>query len=477
MAANVLGAAGLVAAIMSQTETTRFSWTDVASLWNLLAAPNWPLVLACGYFVMTVVWAWDSQRAIVDPLEAIIENLIALEKGEPLDGAALDARTDVFGRVFTQFKYVVEFRKVLWKAQAEMRNLRTQMDGEREALEVARLESEEQARLTVGAFADGIARLAQGAFAYRLSMKFADPAHERSRQVFNMSAQRLEHVFMTTTAKIEAIRDLVETVHAGTRRAGDSRAQGGDILREIERVLAELSPAASRNIEIAIQARNAVGDMSTSATKARDMIRQYKDAVAEVAETAHEIERIVAVVDGISLQTNLLALNAGVEASRAGDAGRGFAVIASEIRALAQRSAEAAKQIKHLTTTSKTQTEAGVTLVDRASEAVSKLTGGSDRARLAVGEVTTNIESQSSQFDKLCRAVAQACGLLRKDQAQDAQVLKQAGGLLAQAVALATQVRGYVKPADAALGRPAERPVPASAAPAKKPVRNEKIAA
>ena len=73
--------------------------------------------------------------------------------------------------------------------------------------------------------------------------------------------------------------------------------------------------------------------------------------------------------------------------------------------------------------------------------------------------------------------MAQACGLLRKDQAQDAQVLKQAGGLLAQAVALATQVRGYVKPADAALGRPAERPVPASAAPAKKPVRNEKIAA
>jgi methyl-accepting chemotaxis protein len=465
MAAHILGATALVAATLSQTSPTAFSWTDFGSLWRLIAAPNWPLVLACGYFILTVIGAWDSQRALVEPFEAIIENLVALEKGEALGGDEIAARDDEFGRIFTQFKYVVEFRKVLWKVQAEMRHLRAQIDGEHEALDEARKAGDEQARFAVGAFADGIARLAQGAFGYRLNMQFADPAHERSRQVFNMSAQRLEQIFMVLTAKIEAIRDLIETVHAGARRGGEMRGQGLEILQEIERLLAELSPAANRSLDHAVQAREAVGDMSDQASKARDMIRQSKQAVAEVAGTAQEIERIVAVVDGISLQTNLLALNAGVEASRAGEAGRGFAVIAIEIRALAQRSAEAAKQIKHLTSTSKSQTEAGVSLVDRASEAVSQLTGGMDRAHQAVGEVAAHAQAQSSQFDKLCRGVVQACGLLRKDQSQDAQMLRQAGGLLAEAVALAARLRGYVKPADAPLGRPAERGAPAAGSP------------
>ena len=470
MAANVLGAATMVAAMMSQTTTPGLSWTDTGSLSKLFGAPNWPLVLAVAYFLMIVVWARNSQRQVIDPFMAVIENLAALEKGDALDDRVLGGRPDEFGRVFAQFKYVVEFRKVLWKAQAEMRSLRAQVDSEREALDAARLEGDDKASRAIAALADGLVKISQGAFAYRVNVTFDDPAHESARQSFNLAAQRLERVFMALTTKIQAIRDLVESLDNGAQSVGRGRTQGAELLREIESVLNALGPIANRSLENAVQARAAVGEMSTSASKASDMIRQSKDAVVEVAETAMEIERIVSVVDGISLQTNLLALNAGVEAARAGESGKGFAVIASEIRALAQRSAAAAKQIKELTSASKAKTEEGVTLVDQASDAVSRLTGGSDHARTVAGEVATNVEAQASQLEKLGRAIAQACGLLRKDQASDAQMLNQTGGLLEQTSTLASQMRRYVKTGDTA-------PVNAGEQPEKLPPGKNRLAA
>jgi len=94
-----------------------------------------------------------------------------------------------------------------------------------------------------------------------------------------------------------------------------------------------------------------------------EVVRRAIKAMADIEVSAQEIRKIIKVIDGIALQTNLLALNASVEAARAGDAGLGFAVVATEVRALALRSAEAAQGINELITTSGQQVSAGVELV------------------------------------------------------------------------------------------------------------------
>src|SRR5262249_60207389 len=88
--------------------------------------------------------------------------------------------------------------------------------------------------------------------------------------------------------------------------------------------------------------------------------------MARIEESSGKISDIIGVIDEIARQTNLLALNAAVEAARAGEAGRGFAGVASEGRSLAQRSSQAAKDIKDLITNSSGQVQEGGELVDRA---------------------------------------------------------------------------------------------------------------
>ncbi|TBL78409.1 methyl-accepting chemotaxis protein, partial [Klebsiella oxytoca] len=89
--------------------------------------------------------------------------------------------------------------------------------------------------------------------------------------------------------------------------------------------------------------------------------------MTDIAERSQKIGDITAVIDDIAFQTNILALNAAVEAARAGEQGRGFSVVASEVRNLAQRSAEAAKEIKELIESTILRVKQGNDLVEHVS--------------------------------------------------------------------------------------------------------------
>ncbi|CDW84203.1 methyl-accepting chemotaxis sensory transducer [Stylonychia lemnae] len=95
--------------------------------------------------------------------------------------------------------------------------------------------------------------------------------------------------------------------------------------------------------------------------------------MSSIKESSKKIVDIIGVIDGIAFQTNILALNAAVEAARAGEQGRGFAVVATEVRNLAQRSANAAKEIKELISNSVDKVEVGSRLVDDAGKTMDEI--------------------------------------------------------------------------------------------------------
>jgi len=178
------------------------------------------------------------------------------------------------------------------------------------------------------------------------------------------------------------------------------------------------------------------------------------------------------VIDSIAFQTNILALNAAVEAARAGEQGRGFAVVATEVRNLAQRSADAAKEIKLLIAESVDKVEGGVQLVHETGAAITEVVGAFQQLAQLVGGIAEASREQASGIEQVSNAVSQMDEVTQQNAALVEQAAAAAESLeeqaqgLRQAVAMFRLDSGAVLPAPTFAATSAV-PAPTRARPAK----------
>ncbi|MEO0386517.1 MAG: methyl-accepting chemotaxis protein [Pseudomonadota bacterium] len=138
----------------------------------------------------------------------------------------------------------------------------------------------------------------------------------------------------------------------------------------------------------------------------REIVTRANEAMSEIEAGSTRISEITSVIDGIAFQTNLLALNAAVEAARAGEAGKGFTVVASEVRTLAQRSADAARDITELIETSRRQVENGAELVNQSGDVLSSILGSIAEVSAALAQISTATQDQSQGITEISQAVS-----------------------------------------------------------------------
>src|SRR5262245_62189756 len=126
-----------------------------------------------------------------------------------------------------------------------------------------------------------------------------------------------------------------------------------------------------------------------------------------IRESRKKVAKIIKVIDEIAFHTNILALNAAVEAARAGEAGMGFAVVAGEVRNLAQRSAQAAKDTASLLEESIARSQEGAGRVEQVASSIAAITENVARVKGMVEEVRQASRQQSQGIDQVTQAIAQ----------------------------------------------------------------------
>jgi methyl-accepting chemotaxis protein len=173
------------------------------------------------------------------------------------------------------------------------------------------------------------------------------------------------------------------------------------------------------------------------------VVAQAVQAMSRIEGSSRKIADIIAVIDEIARQTNLLALNAAVEAARAGEAGRGFAVVATEVRSLAQRSAQAAKDIKDLITNSSSQVQEGVTLVNSAGSSLVEIVDSIKKVTAIVSEIAAASGEQTTGLEQINQALAQLEESTQQNSALVEENAAAAKSLEVQAAAMIDQVRFF----------------------------------
>ena len=169
----------------------------------------------------------------------------------------------------------------------------------------------------------------------------------------------------------------------------------------------QLTATVKNNTESAREVSHLINQTSNIASKGGDVTHRRVKTMNDIAQSSQKIGEITTVINSIAFQTNILALNAAVEAARAGEQGRGFSVVASEVRNLAQRSAEAAKEIKALINTSSNNIKIGSKQVNETVETMENIVVHVKNVTSLIGEISLASSEQSAGLKELGRAVEQ----------------------------------------------------------------------
>lgn len=210
-----------------------------------------------------------------------------------------------------------------------------------------------------------------------------------------------------TTATESAQQTSVQLLAAAEKQSVEIRQTSASVL-SMARAMNEMSESASQSANVARQSlaaaqkgTQAVQNSISGMNEIREQIQETSKRIKRLGESSQEIGEIVELISDITEQTNVLALNAAIQAASAGEAGRGFTVVAEEVQRLAERSAEATKQIGAIVKTIQTDTQDAVVAMEKSTQGVVEGAKLSD----AAGQALSEIGSVSRQLAQLIEGI------------------------------------------------------------------------
>ena len=241
----------------------------------------------------------------------------------------------------------------------------------------------------------------------------------------------------------DGVRAASQELVAGNHDLSNRTSAEASALEEIAASMHQITAAAKQNSARAVEANDAVGHTVESAQHGHEAVERVTRSVKAVSDAARGIAEKIGAIDAIAFQTNILALNAAVEAARAGDYGRGFSVVAAEVRALAQRSAGLAKEIKEFIGASVAEVDRSTALVGDAGGAIDAIVRDVGRVRQQIADIARASGEQSAAVAEVNGALAHMEDGAQKNAALVEELAAAATSLMGQADGLVAAVGAF----------------------------------
>lgn len=225
------------------------------------------------------------------------------------------------------------------------------------------------------------------------------------------SSFRINRILSALAAKLsrasEQVGESSQTVATASQVLAEGAGKQAASLQETSSSLEEMSSMTRRNAESADKAKDLAAQARVAADTGANDVQTMTGAMDVIKNSSNDISKIIKTIDEIAFQTNILALNAAVEAARAGEAGMGFAVVAEEVRNLAQRSAQAARETADKIESAISNTEQGVLISGKVAQRLNEIVGKVRQVDTLVAEVATASKEQSNGIELINTAIGQ----------------------------------------------------------------------
>jgi methyl-accepting chemotaxis protein len=225
-------------------------------------------------------------------------------------------------------------------------------------------------------------------------------------------------------------------VAAASQSLAEGSSEQASSLEETSASLEEMSSMTKRNADSARQAKDLSNLTRSSADAGAAHMAEMRNAMNAIKASSDDIAKIIKTIDEIAFQTNILALNAAVEAARAGEAGMGFAVVAEEVRSLAQRSAQSAKETAAKIEDAIRKSETGVVISAKVAESLADIVEKARHVDTLVAEIATASSEQSQGIQQVNTAVSQMDKVTQSNASNAEESAAAAEELNAQAAAM-----------------------------------------
>jgi len=321
----------------------------------------------------------------------------------------------------------------------------------------------------------------EGDLTARLEADRKDEVGELSRW-FNTFMDKLHGVIAKVASSAEQVASASEEISSGaTQSAGAARTQADQIqqvatameqmsstVQQVSENTQKASEASRKGTDSARQGGQVVKETLATMRSIFDSTKAVASRISELGKSSEQIGKIVAVINDIADQTNLLALNAAIEAARAGEQGRGFAVVADEVRKLAERTTKATKEIATMIESIQVETknaviameqgnhevEVGVEKTSASGAALQEIINMSEQVSDMVSQIATATTEQSATTEQINGNIGQISSLTHETSAAAEQSAKACTDLSSFAFDLQEMVGQFKLASDAGGGSP-----------------------